>query len=51
MKKTAVFAALIAAVALAGFLIYDGVANKTASADFFAMNTYVTADITGMDSA
>ncbi len=51
MKKTAVFAALIAAVALAGFLIYDGVFNKTASADFFAMNTYVTADITGRDSA
>lgn len=51
MKKTAAVIAVVLAAALALFLVYDGIANKETSADFFAMNTYVTAKLTGADSA
>lgn len=51
MKKTAAVIAAFAAVVLAALLAYDGIANKEMSADFFAMNTYVTVKLKGTDSA
>lgn len=50
MKKTvaAVVAVLVAAMAV--FVFYDGVLNKTSEADFFSMKTYVTAKVTGYES-
>lgn len=50
MKKKAAVAAVIAALILAAFLIYDGIHGKKISADFFAMNTYVSVKLTGADS-
>lgn len=50
MKKAVSAAVIIAVVLLVVFLAYDGIANKETSADFFSMNTYVTAKIVGADS-
>lgn len=50
MKKTVWIIAVVLAAALAMLLIFDGIANKEASAEFFSMNTYVTAKIKGADS-
>lgn len=49
MKKAGITVAVVAAVALAAFLIYDGIFNKTASLDF-AMDTVISAEIIGADS-
>lgn len=50
MKKAGIAVAVITAVALAAFLIYDGIFNKTSSADFFAMDTVISAEVVGADS-
>lgn len=50
MKKAGIAVAVITAVALAAFLIYDGIFNKTTSADFFAMDTVISAEVIGADS-
>ena len=50
MKKTAVVIAVIFAVILAAFIIYDGTVNKTSEADFFSMNTYVSVKAEGTES-
>lgn len=50
MKKAVAAVAVVLAAALAALLIYDGIINKEAAADFFAMNTYVSVKITGADS-
>lgn len=50
MKKAATAVAVILIAALAGFIFYDGVLNKTSEADFFSMKTYVTAKVTGYES-
>lgn len=50
MKKAGIAVAVVAAIALAVFLIYDGVFNKTSSTDFFAMDTVISAEIIGADS-
>lgn len=50
MKKTVSVAVVIAAVILVAFLAYDGIFNKETSTEFFSMNTYVTAKLTGVDS-
>ena len=50
MKKAAVAAVAVLAAVLAALLAYDGIINKEATADFFAMNTYASAKITGADS-
>lgn len=50
MKKAGIAVAVVAAVALVAFLIYDGVFNKTSSADFFAMDTVISAEVIGADS-
>ena len=50
MKKPGIAVAVIAAVALAAFLIYDGFFNKTASLTFFAMDTVISGEIIGADS-
>ncbi|MBQ2842033.1 MAG: FAD:protein FMN transferase [Clostridia bacterium] len=50
MKKAAVALITVVAVALAGFVFYDGVLNKASENDFFSMNTYVTAKVTGYES-
>ena len=50
MKKAGIAVAVVAAIALAVFLIYDGVFNKTSSTDFFAMDTVISAEVVGADS-
>lgn len=50
MKKAIVAAVTVFAVVLAVFVFYDGVLNKTSEADFFSMNTYVSAKVTGYES-
>lgn len=50
MKKTVAAVVAILIVALAAFVFYDGVINKTSEADFFSMKTYVTAKVTGYES-
>ena len=50
MKKAGIAVAVVAAIALAAFLIYDGVLNKTSSTDFFAMDTVISAEVIGADS-
>ena len=50
MKKAVAAVGVILAVVLAALLIFDGVINKEATADFFAMNTYVSVKIKGADS-
>lgn len=50
MKKAGIAVAVVAAIALAAFLIYDGVFNKTSSTDFFAMDTVISAEVIGADS-
>lgn len=50
MKKAVAAVAVVLAAALAALLVYDGVINKEATADFFAMNTYVSVKTTGADS-
>ena len=50
MKKTVWLIAVALAAALVLLLSYDGIADREASAEFFSMNTYVTAKIKGADS-
>ena len=50
MKKAVAAVVAIVIVALAAFVFYDGVLNKTSEADFFSMKTYVTAKVTGYES-
>lgn len=50
VKKAVSVIAVAVAVLLVAFLVYDGIANKETSADFFSMNTYVTAKFVGADS-
>lgn len=50
MKKTVWIIAVVLAAALVLLLSYDGIADREASAEFFSMNTYVTAKIKGADS-
>ncbi len=50
MKKTIAVSAVIAAAVLAAVVFYDGLFNKTSNIDFFSMNTYVSAKITGRES-
>ncbi len=50
MKKAVTAAAVVLAAVLAALLIYDGVINNEATADFFAMNTYASVKIKGADS-
>lgn len=47
MKKSVSVIAVIAVVALAAFIIYDALKSETASSDFFAMNTYISAEVEG----
>lgn len=49
MKKIITAAAVIAVIVLAAFLIYDAVNPLPTKKEFFAMNTYVTAEIKGDD--
>lgn len=46
-KAVGVVAALVVAV-MATFVVYDATVNKTVSESFFAMNTLVSAEVTGM---
>lgn len=50
MKKAGIAVAVVAAVALAVFLIYDGVFGKASSSDFFAMDTVISAEVIGADA-
>lgn len=50
VKKTAVAIVIIIAVALVGFLVYDGTANKEVTSEFFSMNTYSTVRLKGAES-
>ncbi|MBQ8763987.1 MAG: FAD:protein FMN transferase [Clostridia bacterium] len=50
MKKTAIAAVIIVAAVFVAFLAYDGAVNKEYSSDFFVMNTYATAKLTGSKS-
>lgn len=50
MKKAVAAAVAVIIAALAVFVFYDGVLNKTSEADFFSMKTYVTAKVTGYES-
>lgn len=50
MKKAVVAVVTVIVAALAVFVFYDGVLNKTSEADFFSMNTYVSAKVTGYES-
>ena len=50
MKKTVAAVVAVAIAALAVFVFYDGVLNKTSETDFFSMKTYVTAKVTGYES-
>lgn len=50
MKKAVAAAVAVIVAALAAFVFYDGVLNKTSDADFFSMKTYVTAKVTGYES-
>ncbi len=50
MKKAVAAAVTVIIAALAVFVFYDGVLNKTSESDFFSMKTYVTAKVTGYES-
>ncbi len=50
MKKAVAAAVAVIITALAAFVFYDGVLNKTSDAGFFSMKTYVTAKVTGYES-
>ena len=50
MKKIGTVFAVFAAVALIAFLTWDAVFNKSVSKSFFAMDTVISAQITGKDS-
>lgn len=50
MKKTVAAVVAILVAAMAVFVFYDGVLNKTSEADFFSMKTYVTAKVTGYEA-
>lgn len=50
MKKAIAAVVAVIVTALAVFVFYDGVLNKTSEADFFSMKTYVTAKVTGYES-
>lgn len=48
MKKAVGIVAVLAAAVMAAFVIYDATLNKTVSESFFAMNTLVSAEVTGI---
>lgn len=48
MKKAAAIVTAIVFAALAAIVVYDATLNKTVSESFFAMNTLVSAEVTGM---
>lgn len=50
LKKFGAIFAAVAAVALIAFFVWDGVFNKTASKEFFAMDTVISVKITGKDA-
>ena len=50
LKKTGAIIAAVAAVALIVFIAWDGYFNKSAEHTFFAMNTVITAAVSGSDS-
>lgn len=50
LKKIGAIIAAVSAVILIAFTVYDGVFNKSASKDFFAMDTVISAKVTGKDS-
>ncbi len=49
-KKYGLILAAVAAVILIAVAVYDGVFNKTAEKDFFAMDTVVTVNLKGKDA-
>lgn len=50
LKKIGAIFAAVAAVAIVAFFVWDGVFNKTASKEFFAMDTVISVKITGKDA-
>lgn len=50
MKKVTSVIAVLAVILLAAFVIYDATQSKPATCSFFAMNTYVSAEVEGKDS-
>lgn len=50
MKKIGAIIAAVAAVLLIAFIAYDGIFNKASSKNFFAMDTVITASVSGKDS-
>lgn len=50
MKKAAAVIVAIVLAALAAFVVYDATLNKTVSESFFAMNTLVSAEVTGISA-
>lgn len=50
MKKKGVVIAAVAVVVLAAVLVFDYLYNRNATADFLAMNTTVSIDVTGFHS-
>ncbi len=50
MKKLAAAVAVIVAIALSVLVFFDGVIYKTEESDFFAMNTYSHAKVSGYES-
>lgn len=50
LKKIGAVFAAVAAVALVAFFVWDGVFNKAASKEFFAMDTVISVKITGKDA-
>ena len=50
LKKIGTIFAAVAAVALIVFIVWDGYFNKSSSANFFAMDTVISATVSGIDS-
>lgn len=50
LKKAGAIIAAVAAAALIAFIAWDGVFNKSASKEFFAMDTVISAEVTGKNS-
>lgn len=50
LKKIGTIIAIVSAALLIVFLVYDGMFNKHSSKDFFAMDTVISAKVTGRDS-
>ena len=50
MKKIGAIIAAVAAVLLIAFIAYDGIFNNASSKNFFAMDTVITASVSGKNS-